>query len=194
MIKQLAIEYKLKFLSSRYFSGHMDVEVLSKIKEFAKNTNTEIDPHTLSSRFFILAPVECFHLNQRERPKPVPVDPLIFYMIGDNHYRLIHKWGSDFSPLRRILGWKWESMSNVRHFNFFVHLPIFALLGSMFYDPTTLMQHWQSFIVMVMTGSYLLAIFRNAELQKREKVFTPDQDFFTKNNWDVAEHDKTTFC
>ena len=191
MIKDLAVDYKLKFLPATYFKGDMDVVVLSKIRQFAKDTNTEIDRHTLSSRFFILAPHQCFHLKERERPTPPkPIDPLIFYKISENHYRLIHKWGADFTPLRRLLGWKWENVHNVRTFNFLVQLPVLAVIFCIFFDTTTIVEHSYLLALTIATLSYFIARFRNNELISAATKRV-DIKFFTPDNWDTASYDKT---
>lgn len=101
-IKQLAIDYRLRFLQTSYYKGKLDVEVFGKVKDFCKKHDVQT-AHD-KDRFFILGPAECFQLQNRPKPEPRNIDPLLFYRIGDrngdNHYKLIHKWGNDFSIWR----------------------------------------------------------------------------------------------
>jgi hypothetical protein len=121
-IRDLAVKYKLRLLNSTKFKGKMDIQAISKLKTFAEDSGLSImDEATLSRRFYILAPVESFSTGHRtiksakdeeaER-KRIARDPILFYKIDETHYRMIHKWGNDFSATRRILGWYWESPEN----------------------------------------------------------------------------------
>lgn len=138
-IKQLAIDYKLRFLNTTKFIGLLDIEVAAKIKEFSQKTNVSIDEHTLKTKFYILAPPESFHLNdiverakekerEEELKKRIERDPVLFYKIDDDNYRFIHKWGKDFSSFRRVLGWKWSNPSNKRTFFFLSSLPFITFI------------------------------------------------------------------
>lgn len=115
-IKDLAIKYNLKFLKTEYFKGKIDIEVAAKIKEFSKETKAPIDEYTLGRRYYILAPPAQFNLELVKRTRPV--DPLIFFQLDGNHYRLIHKWGADFTIFRRISGW----INERRQHTFFVNV------------------------------------------------------------------------
>lgn len=108
-IKALCIKYHMRFLKSEYFSGHLDVTAIHKIKEFAKQTGTEITDGNLQHNFFILAPNESFELKQERMPRKSD-DPAIFYKIDEVHYKLIHKWGIDFTLLRMWKGLMWRSL------------------------------------------------------------------------------------
>ena len=104
-IEKLAIKYNLRFLRAGLFCGKMDVQVAAKIKEFSKETDTEITNGALAYNFFILAPEKEFRLKTEVTRKMWDVtDPAIFYKIDENHYRLVHKWGTDFTILNRIQG------------------------------------------------------------------------------------------
>lgn len=102
-IKDLARKYNMRFLQSKFYCGNIDTEVIAKIKQFSKETNTEITDGNLKYKFFILAPEECFGLTVKKIPKKDP-DPAIFYQIDDDHYRMIHQWGNDFNIFNRIEG------------------------------------------------------------------------------------------
>lgn len=118
-IKKLAVDYRLRFLNTRRYKGAINVEVPAKIKAFAKENNIELNPSTLEYKFFMLAPAEDFDI--RDVKKIIPhKDPALFFKVDDSHYRLIHKWGGDFTPLRLLQGWRWKNRRNFWFFSILV--------------------------------------------------------------------------
>lgn len=89
-IKTICIDYRLRFLESNLFKNEIPEEAISKIKNLEKNHNTILDG------FKIMAPSKLFHLKNFD-------DPLLFVPIGNDYYYLIHKWGNDLSPFRKII-------------------------------------------------------------------------------------------
>lgn len=110
-IKSLCMKYALKFQRSDNYKGIIDVEITAKMKQFSKDCGVKLDSTTLGFSFFIMAPQKAFNLVSGEK-KPVPVDPILFYKIDENHFRMIHKWGNDFSVTRTVLGWKYKTEFN----------------------------------------------------------------------------------
>lgn len=184
-IKQLCIDYNLRFLNSTLFTGFMAVEVISKIKEFANDTHTPIDAHTQKTRFYILAPAESFTLTEDVVVKEViNRDPIIFYKIDDTHYRLIYKWGKDFTILRRIQGWKWKNPTNRRHFSFLTALPFVALVFS-FAFPVFFVTNLIWSFVLISAFSYAFASARTGICYAKDP-FDYIEGFFTPNNWNSS--------
>ncbi|WP_439153383.1 hypothetical protein [Winogradskyella sp.] len=99
-IKKICIDYRLRFLDSKYFKGPLPYEAISKIKALEKSHNTEL------KGFKIIAPSKLFKLENAD-------DPLLFAPIGNGYYYLIHKWGNDLSPFRKILMWPYKSFGNL---------------------------------------------------------------------------------
>lgn len=99
-IKQICIDYRLRFLDSRYFKGDIPGEALLEIKEMEREHQFEIQG------FKILAPSRMFKLKDKD-------DPLLFAPIGNGYYYLIHKWGNDLHPLRKIFAWPFKNISNL---------------------------------------------------------------------------------
>lgn len=99
-IKDICIDYRLRFLDSKYFKGELPYEAISKIKGLEKNHNTTLDG------FKIIAPSKMFKLENAD-------DPLLFAPIGNGYYYLIHKWGNDLSPFRKLLMWPYKSFGNL---------------------------------------------------------------------------------
>ena len=88
-IKEICIDYRLRFLDSSYFKNEIPEEAISKIKYLEKDHNITLDG------FKIMAPSKLFQLKNYD-------DPLLFAPIGNDYYYLIHKWGNDVNPLRKI--------------------------------------------------------------------------------------------
>ena len=99
-IKNICIEYRLRFLDSRYFKPEIPQEAISKIKKLEKEHDTELKGYK------IIAPSKLFKLEDKD-------DPLLFAPIGNGYYYLIHKWGNDLHPLRRMLVWPFKNVLNL---------------------------------------------------------------------------------
>lgn len=99
-IKKICIEYRLRFLDSKYFKGKIPRSALAKIKDLEELHNTEL------KGFKIMAPSKLFKLEDKD-------DPLLFAPIGNDYYYLIHKWGNDLHPLRKILVWPFKNIINL---------------------------------------------------------------------------------
>lgn len=99
-IREICINYRLRFLDSKYFKGDIPQSGLTKIKEMEKLHG--IDIHG----FKIMAPSKLFKLKDKD-------DPLLFAPIGNDYFYLIHKWGNDLHPLRKLLVWPFKNVVNL---------------------------------------------------------------------------------
>lgn len=99
-IKTICIDYRLRFLDSKYFKGDIPQEAYQKITALEKEHGIEL------SGFKIIAPSKLFKLKDKD-------DPLLFAPIGNGYYYLIHKWGNDLHPLRKLLMWPFKSIINL---------------------------------------------------------------------------------
>jgi len=102
-IKNLCFAYKLRCLNIRHYKGHVDPMLPNKINEFQKMYESTGNRKMDHCDFKIVAPKESFELKEH------PVDPLLFYPIGDGFYYLVHKWGNDISIARWFKGIKFRS-------------------------------------------------------------------------------------
>lgn len=191
-IKILAVKYRLRFLSSSLFSSHIDIEITARIKELSKKANVNLDEWTLQTSFMILAPRECFTLENKKFIKTptergaFDMDPLMFYKINDDKYRLVHKWGNDFSILRRIEGYRWRNLNTYYVLNFFTLLPVIAIIGAIVFNPIFLISHpiWYSLITLGVNALCTLAF--NSPVTD-ENWFDQEDGFFSENNWNSKE-------
>ncbi|WP_159947223.1 hypothetical protein [Polaribacter septentrionalilitoris] len=113
-IRKICIDFRLRFLDTRYFKADYPQEVISKIKALEKEHNTTLDG------FKIIAPSKLFELNEAD-------DPLLFAPMGNGYYYLIHKWGKDMHPLRKVKYWAIKNVENLG-----VAIFIFSILMTLF--------------------------------------------------------------
>ncbi|NAY90750.1 hypothetical protein GTQ34_02365 [Muricauda sp. JGD-17] len=107
-IRQICIDYRLRFLDSRYFKSKIPNAAMNQIQHLEQVHNTTLQG------FKIMAPSKLFKLEDKD-------DPLLFAPIGNDYYYLVHKWGNDLHPLRKVLVWPFKNI---------VNLTIFVLLIS----------------------------------------------------------------
>ena len=99
-IEKICVDYRLLFLDSNYFKGDVPYEAILKIKTLEKEHNIAL------SGFKIIAPSKLFRLKNAD-------DPLLFAPIGNGYYYLIHKWGNDLSPFRKLAMWPFKTFENL---------------------------------------------------------------------------------
>lgn len=99
-IKEICIDYRLRFLNSTYFKGTIPQSAIQKIKQLEKEHGIEV------KGFKIMAPSKLFKLEDKD-------DPLLFAPIGNDYFYLIHKWGNDLHPLRKLLVWPFKNIANL---------------------------------------------------------------------------------
>ncbi len=99
-IKEICIDYRLRFLDSAYFKGDIPEAATDKIKILERDHGITLGGYK------IIAPSKLFKLEDKD-------DPLLFVPIGNDYYYLIHKWGNDLHPLRKMLMWPFKSIVNL---------------------------------------------------------------------------------
>ncbi|MCW5519589.1 hypothetical protein J1N09_07050 [Aureitalea sp. L0-47] len=99
-IKKLCITYRLRFLDSRFFKGEIPEEAISKIRQLEKEHDAAL------SGFKIVAPAKRLKLENAD-------DPLLFAPLGNDYYYLVHKWGNDLHPFRKLLMWPYKNFENL---------------------------------------------------------------------------------
>lgn len=119
-IGEICVNYRLRFLDSKYFKAKLPYEAISKIKTLEQEHETSL------KGFKIMAPSKLFKLENAD-------DPLLFAPIGDDYYYLIHKWGNDLSPFRRLMMWPFKTFENFMCFVLLSALICTALVPSGFF-------------------------------------------------------------
>ena len=108
-IKAICIDYRLRFLDSELFKGSIPYEAIMKSKALNKEHGIEL------SGFKIMAPSKLFKLENAD-------DPLLFAPIGNDYYYLIHKWGNDLSPFRKLAVLPFKNFENLMMLSVLVSL------------------------------------------------------------------------
>ena len=99
-IKEVCIDYRLRFLDVKYFKGNIPDKAFEKIKSLEKQHNTSLEG------FKIMAPSVLFRLKKTD-------DPLLFVPMGNDYFYLIHKWGNDLSAMRKLWAWPLKRIQNL---------------------------------------------------------------------------------
>ena len=99
-IKKICIDYRLRFLNTVHFKDKYPIEAVFKIK------NLERVHGIILGGFKIVAPMDVFKLKKAD-------DPLLFAPMGNGFYYLIHKWGNDIHPLRKLKYWSIKNIENL---------------------------------------------------------------------------------
>ena len=162
-IEKLCIRYGLRFLSSKRFKGPIPYEVIAELKKHSSFFDKTLagTGTSLKERLRIAAPASAFHLD----PDIEPVDPLLFFDLGEGLWYLVHKWGSDISWWRKVIVWPIRSFPIFLLWTFpfmlyaFAHLPwragtsgvfsvMVVVIGSAIWasigNNVTLAQRWNS--------------------------------------------------
>ena len=113
-IQKLCVDYRLRFLDSRFFKGTIPEEAISKIRKLENEHDTSL------KNFKIIAPAKLLKLENAD-------DPLLFASMGNEYFYLIHKWGNDLHPLRKALMWPYKTIENLVLTVFFISLVLTAI-------------------------------------------------------------------
>ena len=141
-IKKLCVDYRLRFLESNLFKNEIPEEAISKINHLEKLHNTKL------SGFKIIAPSKAFLLENYD-------DPLLFAPIGNDYYYLIHKWGNEFNPFRKLLVRPIKDLGSFIGFCF-----IFSLLLTLILPASKLSENipMASIIIFLFTFKSIIAV------------------------------------
>jgi len=99
-IKNLCVIYRLRFLDSNFFKGSIPEEAISQIRVFENQHSTTL------GNLKVVAPAKLLKLENAD-------DPLLFTAMGNDYYYLLHKWGKDLHPFRKILMWPYKCFENL---------------------------------------------------------------------------------
>ena len=99
-IRDICIDYRLRFLDLKYFKNDLPQEAFDKIAAL------EIEHDTTLTGFKVMAPSKLFRLKNTD-------DPLLFVPLGNDYFYLIHQWGDDLHPFRKALMWPFKNIWNL---------------------------------------------------------------------------------
>ena len=135
-IQKICIDYRLRFLNSKYFKGKIPPAGISEIKRLERLHGIEL------GGFKIMAPSKLFKLEDKD-------DPLLFAPIGNGYYYLIHKWGNDLHPMRKLLVWPFKNIVNLTLTTLVISYLVTLLVpNGLFSKNNTSAEFWMMFFFM----------------------------------------------
>ena len=150
-IKKICTDYRLRFLDSKYFKGKIPQSAISKIKHLERQHDITIDG------FKMMAPSKLFKLEDKD-------DPLLFAPIGNGYYYLIHKWGNDLHPLRKLLVWPFKGIVNLTITTLIVsYFATFLVPNGLFSKSASNAQFWILFFFMFKTIGAIVIYYAFAQ-------------------------------
>ncbi|WP_333876115.1 hypothetical protein [Flavobacterium sp.] len=161
-IRTICIDYRLRFLDSSIFKNDIPEEAISKIRMLEREHNTSLEG------FKIIAPSKAFHLLNYD-------DPLLFVPIGNDYYYLVHQWGTEINPWRKLLVLPFRNLGS-----FTLTAILFSILIALLVPENNLSKSvpMASFIVFLFAFKSIFAVFAyyffmmgknfNEEIWKRE--------------------------
>ncbi len=127
-IKKICIDFRLRFLDHKYFKNTLPKEAFLEISKL------ESIHSTLLSDFKIMAPSKLFRLKNTD-------DPLLFVPLGNNYFYLVHKWGNDLHPFRKLMMWPLKNLRNM------VSFLLIVSFGLTYITPTSIFSKVESWSV-----------------------------------------------
>lgn len=121
-IKKLCIQYRLRFLNTKYFKGELPPGALKAVKDL------EIKHGIRLKGFSMIAPASYFKLENAD-------DPMLFTPMGNNYFYLIHKWGNDIHPFRKIIMWPLKNLETLISFSFIASFLLTFVIRELFFSP-----------------------------------------------------------
>ena len=167
-IEKICVNYRLRFLDTKYFKGSYPDVVIDKIKTLENKHNTVLDG------FKIIAPSKLFRLDKAD-------DPLLFAPMGNDYYYLIHKWGSDLHPLRRLKYWGVKNVENLGISIFAVSFLLTILTKNIIYGGNTHFGHLFMLFLFYVKGVLGMLLIVGASSGKN----------FSEYSW-LSKYDKIT--
>lgn len=178
-IKQACIKYKLRFLDSNKYVGKIDNQLADVVIRYCNKWKISPDP----SYFKVLAPPEIFALVKVKEETALQnfvrilKDPIMFHYLGDDCYRIVHKWGNDFTFLRRIKAYPFQSKVTM-------FLSITPLLFALLFMIISLFTHiYTAGVLGLMTLSVSLGSLYSYFGRHDEEI--NNKMFYSIHNWDT---------
>lgn len=145
-IEKLCVTYRLRFLDSHYFKGNFPEEAISEIRNLEKNHNTSL------KNFKIVAPAKLLKLDNAD-------DPLLFAPMGNDYFYLIHKWGNDLHPFRRLLMRPYKNFENLLFTVAVLSLLITSIMPMQWFTPNGSIQEYLFLFLFIFKGVGGMVIF-----------------------------------
>jgi len=156
-IKDLCVKYDLRMLPTSRFNGQLDSQITYKLRAFIDAHENEMG--NASSDFYVIAPSNAFDLDGRPAKPFVAIDPILVWKAPrEDKYVYIHKWGKDFTFLRRLRGMFFESEASMWSFTTSFWIITLSTILGLTFDGFTGMWYQYLNILWIVGGSSLLSL------------------------------------
>ena len=115
-IRSICLRYRLRFLDLNLFKGEIPGEAIKEMKDAQSRFGMD------SSAFKVIAPCDLFKLENREK------DPILIAEVEKDRFVVLHKWGSEFSAIRKLQALPLRNIPSMAIFLGLVALIFSALL------------------------------------------------------------------
>lgn len=173
-IKNICIKYGLRFLHATNYTGTVASHVPVKLREFCEKNNIGTGTN-LESQVYVMGTDDCFKLEKQKKiniKQYFELDPILFYRIDQNTYKLIAKWGKDLTIWNYIKAFRRRS---VNHYGV-INSIILAIVGLFFiYSLNPLANLWWillPIVVSIMANAILIYIYEdNSHKFTRDEIW-----------------------
>ncbi len=152
-IKEVCIDYRLRFLDAHCFKGKFPEEAISEIRRLDQAHNTNL------GGFKIMAPAKLLKLENAD-------DPLLFAPMGNGYFYLIHKWGHDLNPFRKLLMWPFKNMDNLLFSVIFISVVLTVLFPIHWFTESPGTGNYIFLFLLILKGVSGLVLFYGIALGK----------------------------
>jgi hypothetical protein len=90
-LKSLCVDYRLRLLDASHFAGRVPYEAIAEMERLERAAGCGLNGYK------ILAPASMFRLSYQDK------DPMLLLDLGAGYYYLVHKWGGEVNPWRKML-------------------------------------------------------------------------------------------
>ena len=150
-IKKICIDYRLRFLDIKYFKNNLPDEAFKEIDRIENLHDTKL------GEYKVMAPSILFRLKKTD-------DPLLFVPLGNDYFYLVHKWGNDLSPMRKVFMWPFKNIWNLLISIFIFSLVVTELTPISFFTRTPdVSTYWMLLFFIFKAHSRLGSIFQMAK-------------------------------
>lgn len=100
-LEELCVTYRLRFLDANHFAGTIPYEAVAAMERLDAAAGQRLNGYK------IVAPAALFRLAYQDK------DPMLLLELGGGYYYLVHKWGGEVNPLRRLMMYPLQSFKTL---------------------------------------------------------------------------------
>lgn len=211
-IKDICMQYRLRFLPSTVYKAVVPIEVVHELKAALKKEGlvhmakgTEM---MYERNLYIMAPAEMFNIEKISEKKTKrlaearrlrQLDPALFIRLDSSRFLFVKEWGKSFTPARRILGFFTATRRRLNTLFFLSWLVavLAAVKGGLLLgeslNPNNIWHFMILAMYIVIAAVFLVSWMLHAEAgfflakykSDKEPFWKVDREYATENNWNT---------